>query len=145
MKKPTNKNAPNQGGARFTKLAGGVKKQKKVFRCGVQHTRKFRIEMENAGLGLNDASAETQCQTLLRILQFVGDRGINTLEGIACGFLRITTRVHELQAQGHVIASIKERVISADGLVQEGIARYVLLLQALKDDRQGALDLGDPA
>jgi hypothetical protein len=144
MKKPPKDNAPDQGGAHFTKLAGGVKKQKKVFRCGVQHTSKFRIEMENAGLGLNDASADTQCKTLLRVLQFVGSRGINTLEGVACGFMRIATRIQELEAEGHRILSLRERVIGADGLVHNGVARYVLALMAIKDDRQGSLDLGEP-
>jgi hypothetical protein len=144
MKKTIKQNAPDQGGAHFTKLAGGVKKQKKAFRCGVQHTSKFRIEMENAGLGLNDASGDTQRQTLLRILIYRGAKGINTLEGTACGFLRIATRIQELEAEGHRILSPRERVIGADGLVHKGIARYVLLLQAFADNPQGVLDLGEP-
>ena len=119
MKKPTNKNAPDQGGAHFTKLAGGVKKQKKVFRCGVQHTSKFRIEMENAGLGLNDASAETQCQTLLRILA-VCWRPWHQYFGRYCMWLH----AHHDSRPGAASAGacdrfIRERVIGADGLVHE--------------------------
>lgn len=144
MKKSKNKNAPNKRDAHFTKLAGGVKTQKKVFRCGVQHTSKFRIEVENAGLGLSEVSTETQCQTLLRVLQFVGSRGINTLEGVACGFMRIATRIQELEAEGHRILSIRERVIGADGLIHSGVARYVLSCLAIKDNPQGSLDLGEP-
>ena len=144
MKNSRKKNAPSKGGAQSTKLAGGVKRQKKVFKCGTQHTSKLRIELENAGLGLNDVSTGTQCETLLRVLNYLGSRGLNTLEGMACGFLRIATRIQELEASGHLIASMRERVKSADGLIHNGIARYILISQAIKDNPQGLLDLGEP-
>jgi len=128
----------------FTKLPGGVTKQKKILSCGVQHTSKFRLDIEAAGLALNDASAATQCQALLRILIYQGARGINTLEGVACGFLRIATRIQELEDDGHVIASIKEHVKTADGLIHKGIARYVLVTQTMPKNQQGTLDLGCP-
>jgi hypothetical protein len=144
MRNPRKQNAPNKRGAQFTKLAGGVKRQKKVFRCGVQHTSKFRLEIEAAGLGLGDASAATQCQTLLRILIYRGSKGINTLEGNACGFLRIATRIQELEAEGYLIVSLRESVRGADGLIHNGIARYVLLSKTVIEERQGSLDLGEP-
>lgn len=139
---PKKQNA-SQGGAKVDR-AGGPKatRQNKVFRCGVQHISKLRRELEGAGLGLQDTSGRTQCQTLLRILRYLGDRGINTLEGVGCGFYRIATRIQELEAAGWLVASRRESVTGADGLTHIGIARYVLTGRR-KDfvDPQGALDL----
>ncbi len=121
-----------------------TQKQKlKALVCGVQHTSKLRNELTDVGLGLRDASGLTQCQTLLLVLQYLGTRGMNTLEGVACGFLRIATRVQELEADGHIIHSIKERAIGADGLVHTGIARYIYKGRKPLDDPQGSLDLGE--
>jgi len=108
----------------------------------VQHISKLRRELEGAGLGLQDTSGRTQCQTLLRVLRYLGDRGINTLEGVGCGFYRIATRIQELEAAGWLIASQRESVTGADGLTHVGIARYVLTGRRLDFvDPQGALDL----
>ena len=132
----------NKGGARFAKRSSSVRgKKNKAFRCGVQHTNKLRIELEKAGLGLRDASGKTQCQTLLRVLLYRGSKGLNTLEGAACGFLRIATRIQELEAEGYSIASYRESAISTDGLLHHGIARYVLLDDKPKANPQGSLDL----
>jgi hypothetical protein len=132
-------------GANLSKLAGagGEKGKIKVFRCGVQHTSKLRRELQTQGLALRDTSGATQQKTLLRVLQYLGDRGINTPEGVACGFYRIATRIHELEDQGWLIESIRERMVGADGLAHNGIARYVLHgRSAGRIDPQGALDLG---
>ncbi|MFZ6673953.1 hypothetical protein [Undibacterium sp. Xuan67W] len=115
----------------------------KAFICGIQHTSELRDELSAVGLSLRDASGLTQCQTLLLVLQYLGARGMNTLEGIACGFLRIATRVQELEADGHIIHSIKERAIDAGGLVHAGIARYIYKGMKPIDDRQGSLDLNE--
>lgn len=136
------KKTPKAGGFPHTKLAGRVKTKKKVFSCGVQHTSKFRLEIEAAGLGLTDASATTQRQALLLILIYRGSKGINTIEGNACGFLRIATRIQELEDEGYTIASIKETARTSDGLIHRGIARYILMNQSAKEDPQGELDLG---
>lgn len=145
MKKSRKQNASNKGGAQFTKLAGGVKGQRKIFRCGVQHISKLRGELQRNGLALHDATGYTQCTTLLRVLQYLGDRGINTPEGVGCGFYRIATRIQELEDSGNIIASRRERLIGADGLVHSGVARYILIGHAVKVDPQGSLDLGDPS
>lgn len=126
MNNPRKQNA-SIGGAHFTKLAGGVTGQKSILRCGVHRTSKLRRELQANGLALRDTSGATQCQTLLRVLQYLGDRGINTPEGVACGFYRIATRIQELEAEGWLIASRRERLLGADGLVHIGIARYVLI------------------
>lgn len=118
-------------------------KQKKHLFCGTEHISKLRRELESVGLGLLDTSGRTQCETLLRVLQYLGPRGINTPEGVGCGFYRIATRIQELEEQGWRIASNRERLIGADGLAHRGIARYVLLgLRADFIDPQGSLDLG---
>lgn len=122
-----NENARGEAGAEVTELAGGVTEQNKAFRCGVQHISKLRRELERKGLALRDTSGRTQCETLLRVLQYLGDRGMNTPEGVGCGFYRIATRVQELEAKGWIIASRRESIIGADGLVHVGIARYVLI------------------
>jgi hypothetical protein len=143
MMRKRKQNAPKHGGVRFTKLAGGVKKQTiKKFVCGVQHTSKLRRELEAAGLGLKDANGLTQRQTLLMALEYLGNRGMNTLEGIACGFLRITTRINELKLEGYNFDTIKESAIGADGLMHSGIARYIYKGRKPHDDPQKSLDLG---
>ncbi|MCE3606925.1 helix-turn-helix domain-containing protein [Massilia sp. P8910] len=145
MTKRQKKNA-SRGGDEITQLAGGVKAKKKDFFCGVKHISKLRRELHGAGLALRDTSGRTQCETLLRVLQYLGPRGINTPEGVGCGFYRIATRVQELEERGWLIASYRERIVGADGLAHRGIARYTLLGRAV--DRapapQGVLDLGAP-
>lgn len=146
MRLPKKPNASAKGGIRHTKLGGKVKaKNQIIFRCGVKHTSKFRLEMEEAGLGLSDPSATTQCDCLLRVLKYRGGKGINTLEGVACGFLRIATRVQELQEEGHHIITALETVITADGLVHRGIARYILLAEAPNDPPQQSFEFEVPA
>ena len=145
MSNSRKRNASAKGGAQFTKLAGGVKGQNKVFRCGVQHTSKLRREIQGKGLALRDTTGRTQCETLLRVLQYRGDLGLNTPEGVGLGFYRIATRIQELEAIGWLIASHRERLVGADGLIHSGIARYVLLGRVGKDDPQGSLDLGASA
>lgn len=143
MINPTNENAPEGGGAKFTKLAGRVNGQRKILKCSTHHISRLRRELQNQGLTLRDTSGKTQCETLLRVLQYVGDRGINTLEGMGLGFYRIATRVQELEALGWMIDSQRERVVGADGLPHVGVARYVLRgFLMTRVDPQGSLDLG---
>jgi hypothetical protein len=122
-----NENASGQAGV---SVAGGQAKatrKNKIFKCGVQHISKLRQELQKNGLALRDASGTTQIQTLIRVLQYLGDRGFNTPEAVGCGFYRIATRIQELEADGWLIASRRECLIGADGLVHSGIARYALL------------------
>lgn len=145
MNRPKKQNTPNQGGAQLTKLAGCVNVQKNIFRCGAKHTSNLRRELALNGLALKGTSGKTQCVTLLLILQYMGSRGLNTLEGVACGFYRIATRIQELEASGHQILSLRENIIGPDGLTHHGIARYVWMGCTDKaDSRQRLLDLGDP-
>ena len=144
MSNPKKQNASGKGGAKFTKLAGGVNGQNKIFRCGVQHISKLRRELEANGLALRDTTGSTQCQTLLRVLQYLGARGMNTPEGVGCGFYRIATRVHEMEAAGWLIASCRESIVGADGLPHIGIARYILIgKRSDVQDVQSSLDLGE--
>ena len=141
---PKKQNASNKGGANVDR-AGGLKttRQKKVFRCGVNHIAKLRRELQANGLALGDTTGATQCQTLLRVLQYLGERGLNTPEGVGIGFYRIATRVQELEAEGWLIASRRERIVGADGLAHIGIARYVLRGRAgWMVNPQSSLDLG---
>lgn len=119
-------NAHGKVGADVTELGGGVTGQNKVLRCGVHSTSRLRRELRSKGLALRDTSGATQCHTLLRVLQYLGKRGINTPEGVACGFYRIATRIQELEADGWQILSSREKILGADGLVHVGIARYIL-------------------
>lgn len=143
MPNPQKQNASDEAGAKFTKLAGGVNRQRKILKCSTHHISRLRRELQNQGLTLSDTSGKTQCETLLRVLQYVGDRGINTLEGMGLGFYRIATRVQELEALGWMIDSQRERVVGADGLPHIGVARYVLRgFLITRIDPQGSLDLG---
>lgn len=114
--------------------------QAKAFHCGVQHIHKLQIELQSLGLGLRDTNGQTQCQALLLILQYLGVRGINTLEGVGLGFYRIATRIQDLEDAGWEIASMRENLIGSDGLFHKGIARYVFLGKR-KDILPAQLDL----
>lgn len=141
---PKKQNASRRGGAKADR-AGGPKatRQIKIFRCSTHHISRLRRELEANDRALRDTTGRTQCQTLLRVLQYLGDRGINTLEGVGCGFYRIATRVQELEAAGWFIASRREVVVGADGLRHIGIARYVLAGRRPDFiDLQASLDLG---
>jgi hypothetical protein len=134
------RNAPREGGARPTKLAGGVGGNIKVLKCSNQYISKLRREVRRAGLFLRDTTGRSQRETLLAILQYLGGRGLNTLEGVGLGFYRIATRVQELQEAGYLITSQPERVEGPDGLVHCRIARYAF--GGRQPDAQGKLDLG---
>jgi len=138
------RNAPKRG-ARSTKLAGDVGGQIKVLKVSNQYIAKLRREVRRAGLFLRDTTGRTQRETLLGVLQYLGRRGLNTLEGVGLGFYRIATRVQELQEAGYRIDSYRERVEGPDGLVHCQIARYVLLPGRRTDsaDPQGSFDLGE--
>lgn len=137
------KQIASQGGEQVTKLAGRVKAKKTGFFCGVKHISKLRRELQCAGLALRDTSGRTQLDTLLRVLQYLGPRGINTAEGVGCGFYRIATRIQELEELGWVISSLRERIIGADGLAHSGIARYCLIGRAADyKPAQASFDLG---
>jgi hypothetical protein len=143
MKDPRKNKARGRAGSN---VAAGreakATRQNKIFRCGVQHTSKLRRELHGQGLALRDVTGDSQRVTLLRVLQYLGARGINTIEGVGCGFYRIATRVQELEEGGWLIESRRERVLGADGLTHDGIARYVLKGRRFPDiDAQGALDL----
>jgi hypothetical protein len=122
-----NENASGQAGLSVVGVQAKATRKNKVFRCGVQHTSRLRRELASQGLALGNTTGATQCQTLIRILQYLGNRGLNTPEAVACGFYRIATRIQELEAAGWLIASLRERLVGADGLAHNGMARYVLL------------------
>lgn len=122
-----NKNAPHEGRASLSKLAGGGSAKRNLFRCGLKHTSKLHKEVKLANLGLRNARGATQLATLLALLKHLGPRGLNTKEGEALGYYRIATRVQELEEDGWHIASLRESILGADGLPHHGIARYVLL------------------
>ena len=135
-------NASGKGGVKITKLAGNVKLQGNILRCDTQHISKLRRELAREGLALKNASGETQAHTLPKVLRYLGNRGINTKEAEGCGYYRIATRIQEMEERNYVIASKREAIIGADGLVHRGIARYVLLRDNTEPDPQGELDLG---
>lgn len=136
------RNASGKGGASSTKLAGGVGGQIKVVRCSNAHITRLRRQLGAAGLMLSSTKTETQIETLLKILQHRGEAGINTPEGVGIGFARIATRVFDLELIGWRIETIREDVITADGLKHRGIARYVLRgWRGGSDDPQRTLDL----
>lgn len=132
------KGAPSQGKAPF--------KQIKAILCSTHVISKLRRELKIAGLHLRDASGNSQRVALLKILQYLGPRGINTPEGVGCGFYRIATRIQELEGAGWQISVPKERILGADGLEHSGVARYILIGRRTDFiDPQGSLDLGAPA
>jgi len=146
MPNPRKQNASGKGGAKSTKLAGGVNGQNKVVKCSNNHISKFRRALRDAGLLLSSTKTETQLETLLKILQYRGEAGVNTPEGVGVGFARIATRVFDLELRGWLIDTLREDVVTADGLKHKGIARYVFRGRRTDMvDPQGSFDLGASA
>ena len=104
-----------------------MKRKGNVLLCGVRHLAALRRELAGQGLALRNTRGVTQLQTLVKVLEYLGQRGINTPEGTGLGFYRLATRIGELEEAGYVIASRREAVIGADGLYHVGIARYIML------------------
>lgn len=119
--------APGVGGGAGNNRAGGPEPKKpKVIDCGAQHITAVCKELMENGVGLRSADGTSQQRTLVRALQFRGERGLNTYEGTAAGYMRIATRVKELKEDWNIYA-LKEDVIGPDGLLHKGVARYVLM------------------
>ena len=138
------KNATPKGGASHVNGGGQAPatKQTKARYCGTNHINKVVREIQQAGLKLRSTAADTQLTTLPKVLNHLGSRGLNTYEGVALGFLRIATRIKDLEDQ-YEIASLREDVIGPDGLYHKGVARYVLIgKRADLPPAQGQLDLG---
>lgn len=119
-------NASGKGGGAFTKLGGGQNDGKEKICDSVKHTSDIRRELQRAGLGLRNAHGVTQRAMLLRVLQYLGARGINTTEAVGCGYHRVATRIQELEAEGWKIEAQCQAIVGADGLSRVEIARYVL-------------------
>lgn len=121
-----NENASGQAGV---SVAGGqakATKQKQTRYCSANSINKVIREIRKAGLQLRSTSGDTQLETLPKVLQYRGARGLNTYEGVAAGYLRIATRVKELQEVWE-IQSLREDVVGPDGMWHKGVARYVLI------------------
>lgn len=133
--------SPREEGLDVTELGGGVTQQNKILYCSHKHIRTILNELSRVGLALSGVNTLTQRTVLLKTLQYLGTRGLNTYEGTAAGYARLATRIQELEEEWE-IASLRETVIGPDGLLHPGVARYVLL--GKRSDivsRQGALDL----
>lgn len=115
------------GAERAVNQAGGPAVQsKKAFQCSAESITNVCDELRAAGIALRAADGRTQIDTLRRVLEFRGPRGLNTYEGTAAGYLRLAGRVRELKETWD-IHTLREDVIGPDGLLHKGIARYVLL------------------
>src|SRR5690349_4098444 len=101
-------------------------KQKKTRYCTTNNINKVIREIRKAGLQLRSTAGDTQLETLPKLLEYLGPRGLNTYEGVAAGYLRIATRIKELE-DVYEIASLREDVIGPDGLFHKQVARYVML------------------
>lgn len=133
--------SPHIEGLEPTKLAGGVGKNRTAKLCNARHLNKLARELQAAGLALSSTCTDTQLTTLLRLLQYLGPRGLSTYEAVAAGYARVATRVFELDEAGWLIHSQRENIIAPDGLFHPSIARYVLI--GKKADLQNPqLDLG---
>ena len=87
----------------------------------------LRREIKDAGLWLDDASGESQLATLPKVLKYLGQRGLATIEGEALGYRRIATRVQDLESQGYVICVDREHVVTDDKLLHSRMARYAMV------------------
>jgi hypothetical protein len=119
-------------------------KQKKPIFCGNHHITVLRRKLRAAGLLPGSTRTETQLDALLKILLHLGEVGLNTPEGTGIAFARLATRVFDLEMQGWRIDTVRENVVTADGLLHRGIARYILRgPRADTPDPQCKLDLDE--
>lgn len=133
--------ALKQAGAGGARPNAKALSKKKVLLCDERHIRTLRREIRRNGLSLKCTTAKNQCQVLVQVLQYLGDRGLNTLEAVGLGYYRIATRVQELEAAGLAIFPLRESVLGSDGLLHVGIARYILR-DGKVESAQLPLDLG---
>lgn len=106
--------------------------KKRPLKCGAGQIAQVVREIEQAGLKLRSSASDTQLTTLPKVLAYLGSRGLNTYQGTALGYLRIATRIKDLEDE-YEIASLREDVVGPDGLVHKGVARYVLMGKRKKD------------
>ena len=109
---PTNSNATGGGGVNFG--FGGQAKlpktRKKIFRCSAASIARLSAELQREGLALGSTNTDTQRTTLLRVLQYLGPRGVNTYQAVGCGYARVATRVFELVEAGWDIVTQREDI-----------------------------------
>lgn len=126
MLDPKMKNASGEAGVHVAGGQAKATKQKTVRYSGTHSINKVVREIQREGMQLRSTAADTQLETLPKVLQHFGARGLSTYEGVAAGYLRIATRIKELKETWE-IASLREDVIGPDGLFHKGVARYVLI------------------
>lgn len=114
------------GGVRLEHDNVKAPKKKGTRYCSTNSINKVVREIQQAGLQLRSTAADTQLETLPKVLQHRGALGLSTYEGVAAGYLRIATRIKELKETWE-IASLREDVIGPDGLFHKQVARYVLI------------------
>lgn len=125
--------ATGQGGS--SNVAGGqaeATSQNKTHYCSDDHIKKVVQEIRVAGLQLRSTDGDTQLTMLPKVLQYLGNRGLNTYEGVALGYLRIATRIRDLKDDGWQIGCLREDVVGPDGMWHKGVGRYYLLSESKK-------------
>jgi hypothetical protein len=144
MTRPPRKPKKTKGAAPREENAPSNNAKTKVLKCGNHHITVLRRKLRAAGLLPGSAKTETQLEALLKILLHLGEVGLNTPEGTGIAFARLATRVFDLEMQGWRIDTVRENVVTADGLLHRGIARYILRgPRADTPDPQCKLDLGE--
>lgn len=121
----TKENASGQAGVGVAGGQAKATKQNRVLNCSAYHINRLRRKIAAAGLALRSTASDTQLTTLPKLLEFLGSDGINTYEAVGAGYLRIATRIKDLEDIWE-IESKRENVIGPDGLFHKGVARYIL-------------------
>ena len=78
---------------------------------------------------MTSTTANLQRQSLLELLKIRGGKGVNTLEARQppLGIMSPAPRIKELRLRGFHIETIRETIITPDGVKHHGVGRYVLL------------------
>ncbi len=95
-------------------------------RIGKKQCDALRYEISIVGLALNSAQGSAQLETLPKVLRYLGDRGLGTVEAEALGYRRIATRIQDLEAEGFSFIVNRENVVTDDCLLHARMARYFL-------------------
>ena len=98
---------------------------------------KLNAEIDEADLALIDTSKVSQLRCLLKVLAYIGVRGLGTCEARALGYESPAPRMMELRAQGYIIFTTYENVIKDDGYCHPRMARYRLIANAPQAITQG--------
>lgn len=98
---------------------------------------RLKAEIKRAGLWLTDTQSQTQRMALVKVLQYLGARGLAISEAKALDYLSVPPRVHELRELGYIIHTKRENAVIDGGHIHRNTGRYILIALPPTTTKQG--------